>query len=156
MKYRNLIMPAIAAAALTASLAGCKVNAMSISASCAPGASNCSAVFHQKTGKPTPPVTVTRTATPAPTETPTVTASIGGCPVRLTYYDMQQLADSQAARIALAECMQIPADQQAQFTQKVALYALEALNSGQFSTSVGRQQWADSSLESIYGTYHQQ
>ena len=110
------------------------------------------------TTAPAPAVTVTASPEggcqggpcPSVTDTP---VSLGPCTVSLDYGSLQQLATSQAAREAEAWCMQIPQANQAAFEQWLAQYALQALNSGQFSTYQKRHDWATNNLAGAYQQY---
>jgi hypothetical protein len=116
------------------------------------------------TTAPSPPSTVTVTSAPSlspgcqggPCVNPPgepAPVSIGPCTVSLDYASMQALATSQAQRAAEAWCMQIPPANQAAFEQWLAEYALQALNSGEFSTYQDRKRWADSYLAGAYYQY---
>lgn len=95
---------------------------------------------------PTPTATATDTPTPTPTGTDQATATdVSTClPPALTEDYLRALATQQQDRINLANCLQIPDGNQGEFTTQLALYALTALNAGEFRTDDGRHAWAGS------------
>ena len=114
------------------------------SATIAPeSASPSSPVASRRPSAPASPApTVTVTETPAPSDTATaVTADVSTClPRALTEDYLRSLATSPQARADLAGCLQVP--DAPGFEDQVALYAFQALESGEFRTYTGRQRWA--------------
>lgn len=167
------ILKTAAGSLLLISLAACgqyKISTPQGPATCSVGTSGAECAANGATysiapgggsGKNTPPVATTPaapassevTAAPSDTSTATTTAAIGPCNVSLSPGDMQELATSQTAREDLAACMQIPPANQAAFTEWLAQYALQALNSGDFQTQEGCRRWADSDLSGAYYQY---
>jgi hypothetical protein len=166
--------PLLGLLAVTTACSPVVASADGTSVTLAPGTAAASSAPAPAASSPQP-VTVTPTATatftPVPTPTPTATvtaqADVASClPPDLSEADLNALATSAQARASLADCLQIPASDQGEFTTQLALYALEALQAGEFRTDAGRHAWTGSdgpvalpdgrtvySLAEIYGRY---